>query len=125
MSSPPICPETPTKSSKAHLLSKPRNERNTSNDAKTAASIRTPSASSSPSGSPRVELILDDDSEEHPEQHGRPVAIIDDDDEVDNEIILDIDPMQTFPYSTESESLCATVRKIARFLEFGEWRYLH
>jgi hypothetical protein len=119
MFSPPLCPETPTKSGTDRFLYKQTNEAPASQNTKTIASAKIPSSSSSPPRSPEVELLIDDDNEDSCEPHTSTVAIIDNDDDLDDEITLEIDPMQMFPYSVESESLCSTVRKIARFLEYG------
>lgn len=75
--------------------------------------IETPSSSNSPEGSPKVELVVEDDFD----FGTNPVAIIgDEDDEDDNGYI---DPLSTFPYYAEGETLVNTVSRLARHLQYG------
>lgn len=81
----------------------------------TMPAIETPSTSSSSgSGSPLVELVTneDDEDDELGDQESA-VAIISND-------VLHMDPLQSFPYWSDTETLCGTVSKLARFFQYGK-----
>jgi ubiquitin carboxyl-terminal hydrolase 34 len=82
------------------------------------APAETPSSTSSSPGSPKVELIIDDDGDGD-YRRSPPVAIIDEDD-----VLEDSDPVLDFPYAGPNETLAGTSRKIARYFEYGETIYL-
>jgi len=86
-------------------------------DISTKQQIETPSSSSSvvaDTGSPEIELINEDESEFG--NRSPQVAIIEDEDD----LLLGSDPLLEFPYRGSAEPLPAAVRRIARFLEYGE-----
>ncbi len=72
----------------------------------------TASSSSSTLGSPKVELVMEDDDIEYGQSPS--VAVIDDD-----ESLFDSDPVLNFPYSSVNEPVTTTVRKITQFFEHG------
>lgn len=74
-------------------------------------------SSSSTVGSPKIELVMEDD-EDVEYIRSPPVAIIDDDDDEEDELLLDRDPVLEFPHSSDSESLVATLRRIINFFEY-------
>ncbi len=88
-------------------------------DVFTKQEIETPSSSSSviaDSGSPEIELISVNEDESEFGNRSPQVEIIGDEDA----LLLDGDPMLEFPYRGSTEPLPVAVRKIARFLEYGE-----
>ncbi|KFX98867.1 hypothetical protein V490_02068 [Pseudogymnoascus sp. VKM F-3557] len=107
-SSPSFSPTTPSKMSNTDQISQLDIELDSDG---AAVPPETVSSSSSTLGSPKVELIMDDEDIEY----GRspPVAVIDDDDD----LIFDCDPVLNFPYASGNEPVMVTVRKIAHFFE--------
>jgi ubiquitin carboxyl-terminal hydrolase 34 len=88
-------------------------------DVSTKQQIETPSSSSSvvaDTGSPEIELISVNEDESEFGNQSPQVAIIGDEDN----LLLGSNPMLEFPYRGPAEPLPAAVRKIARFLEYGE-----
>ena len=71
----------------------------------------TPSSSPSAAGSPRVELVMNDDDPDFGGQ-SPPVAIIGEDD-------IYGDPMLSFPYAHHTESLLNTTKRLVTFLREG------
>jgi ubiquitin carboxyl-terminal hydrolase 34 len=117
-SSVPPSPETPSKmagqSAGTHLSLDSGDE-----DVSTKQQIETPSSSSSvvaDTGSPEIELISVNEDESEFGNRSPQVAIIGDEDN----LLLGSNPMLEFPYRGPAEPLPAAVRKIARFLEYGE-----
>lgn len=84
-----------------------------------AAPPQTISSSSSTLGSPKVELIMEDEDIEYGQSP--PVAVIDDDDE----LLFDCDPVLDFPYASGNEPVMVTVRKIAHFFEHGMQPFIY
>lgn len=85
-------------------------------DALSTAPAETPTSSPSAIESPEIELVtVDDDASEYGDREPQ-VAIIDDDDEVGY-----LDPLASFPYYAEGEALPATIRRLARYLQYGEY----
>ncbi len=81
--------------------------------------VSTPSSSSSALadlGTPEIELVSVNEDESEFGNRSPPVAIIDDDDD----LAIESDPLLDFPYRGIGEPLAGTVRKIARFLEYGK-----
>jgi ubiquitin carboxyl-terminal hydrolase 34 len=75
--------------------------------------IETPSSSSSPIGSPQIELVTIEDDDDL--SGGDPgVAIISDD-------TVYLDPLMNFPYFSDGETLCQTVGRLGRFLQHGSF----
>jgi ubiquitin carboxyl-terminal hydrolase 34 len=109
-SSPPVSPTTPSRiveqAADTKMSIEPLDE-----DVVPEPAVETPTTSSSPDGSPEIELVVSEDEEQTP-----PVAIIEDD-----ELLLesDLDPMSQFPYSSITEPLRNVVLKIEKFLEYG------
>lgn len=119
-SSVPPSPETPSKMA-GHSAGTHVSLDSGDDDTSTKQQIETPSSSSSAvadTGSPEIELISVNEDESEFGNRSPHVAIIEDDDD-----FLDSDPMLEFPYRGITEPLPAVVRKIARFLEYGEWIY--
>lgn len=85
-----------------------------------AAPPETISSSSSTLGSPKVELIMEDDDLEYGQSP--PVAVIDDD---DDDLLFDCDPVLDFPYASGNEPVMVTVRKIAHFFEHGMQPFIY
>lgn len=81
---------------------------------KTGDSDISSASSSTTLGSPQVELVNDDEDIELEDQ-GIPVEMIDEDDE----IILDVDPVLSFPYNEQNESFVGTLRRIRNCWETG------
>ncbi|KFY87186.1 hypothetical protein V500_07114 [Pseudogymnoascus sp. VKM F-4518 (FW-2643)] len=108
-SSPSFSPTTPSKMSGTDQI--PRLDIELDSDG-VAAPPETISSSSSTLGSPKVELIMEDDDIEYGQSP--PVAVIDDD---DDELLFDCDPVLDFPYASGNEAVMVTVRKIAHFFE--------
>jgi hypothetical protein len=77
-----------------------------------APPTETISSSSSTLGSPKVELVMEDEDIEYGQNS--PVAVIDDD-----ELLFDGDPVLRFPYVSGNEPVMVTVRKIVNFFEYG------
>lgn len=108
-SSPPLSPTTPSKMSSPNQLEKLDIEQDVHS---VAAPTETVSSSSSTLGSPKIELVIEDDDIEYGQSP--PVAIIEDD-----ELLLEGDPVLDFPYASTNEPLTATLRKIIHFFEYG------
>ena len=81
---------------------------------KTGDSDISSASSSTTLGSPQVELVNYDEDIELEDQ-GIPVEMIDEDDE----IILDVDPVLSFPYNEQNESFVGTLRRIRNCWETG------
>ncbi|ELR08910.1 hypothetical protein VC83_05858 [Pseudogymnoascus destructans] len=107
-SSPSFSPTTPSKMSGTDQI--PQLDIEVDSDG-VAAPLETISSSSSTLGSPKVELIMEDEDIEYGQSP--PVAVIDDDDE----LLFDCDPVLDFPYACGNEPVMVTVRKIAHFFE--------
>jgi ubiquitin carboxyl-terminal hydrolase 34 len=109
-SPPSLSPSTPSKMSSPGQIARLDIEQKPDS---AAARSETTSSSSSTLGSPTVELVIqEDDVVDY--SRSPPVAIIDDD-----ELLLEGDPVLEFPYSSPTESLTATLRKIIHFFEYG------
>jgi ubiquitin carboxyl-terminal hydrolase 34 len=78
----------------------------------TVPPIETPSSSPSPPGSPTIELIPISEDDAEYEDISPAMAVFEGD-------AVTSDPMLDFPY-LENQSLVEAVRKIARFLQYGE-----
>lgn len=81
--------------------------------------VSTPSSSSSAFAdisTPEIELVSVNEDGSEFGNRSPPVAIIDDDDDLS----IESDPLLDFPYRGIGETLAGTVRKIARFLEYGK-----
>ena len=88
-------------------------------DISTKQQIETPSSSSSvvaDTGSPEIELVSVNEDESEFGNRSLPVTLI----EGEDDFGFGSDPMLDFPYRGPAEPLPAAVRKIARFLEYGE-----
>ena len=77
----------------------------------TIPAIETPSSSSSGPGSPRIELVVNDQDSDFVLRS--PALAIFDEDEVF------ADPMLEFPYHGEDETLAGTVTRLVRHLQYG------
>lgn len=81
---------------------------------KTGDSEVSSASSSTTLGSPQVELVNDDEDIELEDQ-GIPVEMIDEDDD----IILNVDPVLSFPYNEQNETFVGTLRRIRNCWETG------
>jgi ubiquitin carboxyl-terminal hydrolase 34 len=85
----------------------------------TIPAIETPSSSPSPMGSPTVELVVQSEDDSDFGGQDPPVAIIDDDSDS-----VYLDPLASFPYWAEGETLINTLVRVARFLQYGVYGQL-
>lgn len=77
----------------------------------TVPAIETPSSSTSAGGSPQIELVVSEDDQDFGNR-SLPVAIIGEDD-------IFGDPMQTFPFVQDGESLANATKRLAHYVQFG------
>ncbi|KAI9742649.1 MAG: Ubiquitin carboxyl-terminal hydrolase 34 [Claussenomyces sp. TS43310] len=112
-----LSPESPSNTTSSnHDHNRQMSKYSTEVEGVASAKMALKSAFSSPSAgeSPRIEVITvnDDDDDADFQSRTSPVAIIDDD------FVMDADPMDLFPFRADEETLVSTVRRIARFWEF-------
>ena len=114
-SSPPS-PSTPSKMVHAADDAGTRVSVESESDAPSNQPIVTPSSSASGGSlSPQVELVSIGEDDSDFNNDDPPVAIINDDS-------VYFDPLTTFPYhAVVEESLAATVRRLAHFVQFGKY----
>ncbi|KAG0647567.1 Ubiquitin-specific-processing protease 34 [Hyphodiscus hymeniophilus] len=106
-SSPPS-PHTPTKMNGAEDNRSGLSVETESDALSTFPAIETPSSSPSAiSSSPHIEVVTEDDFR----SQSPPVAIIGEDE-------IYIDPMRTFPYGQDGESLVSTLERVAHFFQY-------
>jgi ubiquitin carboxyl-terminal hydrolase 34 len=77
----------------------------------TVPAVDTPSSSPSAVGSPQIELVISEDDQDFG-KGSPPVAIIGEDE-------IFPDPMQTFPYAQEGESLVTAAKRLATWIQYG------
>lgn len=110
----PPSPTTPSKMPAGLGDNAARASIESESDALSTAPAETPTSSPSAMDSPEIELVtVEDDASEYGDREPQ-VAIIDDDDDVGF-----LDPLSSFPYYAEGEALPATVRRVARYLQYG------
>jgi len=82
----------------------------------TVPAMETPdSTASSEPGSPAIEVIAIDDEDSDFGRHSPPVAIFQDTD------MGEVDPVPSFPYHCDGETLAGCVRRLAQHLQFGKF----
>ena len=110
-SSPPS-PQTPSKiMSGAEETRNGLSMKSESDALSTVPAVETPSSSPSAAGSPQIELVVEQDDPDYGDR-SPPVAIIGEDD-------IFGDPVQSFPFVQEGESLVAAIKRLAHYVQYG------
>jgi ubiquitin carboxyl-terminal hydrolase 34 len=78
----------------------------------TITALETPSSSPLAPESPEIEVVAINEDGEDFSSRSPPLAIIDEDE-------LFVDPILSFPYNSEGESLVNTVKRLVHFLQYG------
>lgn len=74
--------------------------------------VESPSSSSVAPGSPEIEVVTINEDGEGFANRSPPLAIIDEDE-------LFADPILSFPYNGDGESLVNTVKRLVHFIQYG------
>jgi ubiquitin carboxyl-terminal hydrolase 34 len=82
----------------------------------TVPAVETPSSSASAGGSPQIELVVEQDDTDFGDRSPQ-VAIIGEDD-------IFGDPVQSFPFLHDGESLVAAIKRLVHYVQYGMYSSL-
>jgi ubiquitin carboxyl-terminal hydrolase 34 len=83
-----------------------------SDELSTIPAVESPSSSSLAPESPEIEVVAINEDGEYYASRSPPLAIIDEDE-------LFVDPILSFPYNGEGETLVNTVKRLVHFVQYG------